>query len=389
MASELHSFANFVYQSPTQLCYGKGACEEIAKRHLIPEGARVMLLYGGGSIKKNGVYEEVHKYVTPVCEFQGIEPNPHAETCHKAVAMAKENKVDYFLAVGGGSVIDATKYIALAMEWTATDDTFDLFSRPKDIVPAKIPIGVVLTIPATGTETNNLFVVTHAGRKAKCLGCHDSIKPAFAIVDPCHSFSLPIQQVINGVIDSYVHVIEQYIGHYDVSEVVDRYCEATLKVITKAGPLTIQDPKSYKHRADFCLAATYALNGILGTGVNQCWAAHMIGHEVTTYYDVAHGASLAMTCPAVMRFHKEKNAKKLAQLAERVFGVQNATAQDGIDQTVKFFESIGGITHLSQRTPKCGPEHFEEIAVKFTKTPIGAHKDIFHDECIKILNDML
>ncbi|KAL7712735.1 alcohol dehydrogenase [Entamoeba marina] len=371
------TFSNFVFNSPTQLCYGKGACAEIKEKNLIPEGKRVI---------KNGVYEEVLKFVKPVCEFSGIEPNPAHETCIKAVKLAKENNIDFLLAVGGGSVIDGVKYIALAMEWDATPDPFDMFAKMELAKPAKAQIGVILTIPATGTETNNLFVVTNYGKKDKALGANDTVKPYFAVVDPCHSFSLPKNQVINGVIDSYVHVIEQYIGHYDSSSVIDGFCEAVMKTITTSGPKTIAEPDNYKHRADFCLAATYALNGLLGTGVQQCWAAHLIGHEVTTYYGAAHGASLAMTCPGVMRFNKEKNAKKLAQLAENVFGIKNATAQDGIDQTIKFFESVGGITRMSQNN--YGSEHFEEIASKFKGTKIGAHGDISYEEVMTILKDI-
>ena len=380
------TFANFIYQSPTILCYGKGATEEIEKKHLIPEGARVMLIYGGGSIMKNGVYDEVKKYVQPIVEFGGIEPNPGYETCMRAVKLAKENNIDFLLAVGGGSVIDGTKFIALAIDWVATEDPFDLFRQPQNIAKPHCKIGVVLTIPATGTETNNLFVITHYGKKAKVLGASDYVKPHFAIVDPVHSYTLPKNQVINGVIDSYVHVIEQYIGHYDSSAVVDRYCEGILKVIIESGPKTIADPTNYKHRADFCLAATYALNGILGTGVNQCWAAHMVGHEITTFYGVAHGESLAMSCPGIMRFHKEKNAKKLIQLAERVFGIQNATPEDGINCTIKFFESVGGKTRLSQWG--FGKEHFEVIAAHWKQIPIGAHKDIFYEQAKQILEDI-
>ncbi|EDR29350.1 hypothetical protein, conserved [Entamoeba dispar SAW760] len=161
----MNTFNNFIFQSPTILCYGKGASSEIEKKELIPKGARVMMIYGGGSIKKNGVYEEVKKYVKPIVEFGGIEPNPAHETCMKAVKIAKENNIDFLLAVGGGSVIDGTKYIALAMEWTATEDPFDMFTQMEKASAPKSKIGVVLTIPATGTETNNLFVVTIMERR--------------------------------------------------------------------------------------------------------------------------------------------------------------------------------------------------------------------------------
>nr|BAN41287.1 alcohol dehydrogenase, putative [Entamoeba invadens] len=384
----MSTFANFIYQSPTLLSYGKGCVSDIATHHFIPEGARVILLYGGGSIKKNGVYDEVKKYVTPVVEFGGIGPNPHYETCMKAVKVIKENNCDFLLAVGGGSVIDATKFIDLALDWTATADPFDMFNdgMMQKVTKPKAKIGVVLTIPATGTETNNLFVVTHFEKKAKVLGCCDYVKPHFACVDPVHSFTLPVNQVRNGVIDAYVHVIEQYIGHYDVSAVVDQFCEGIMRTLVHSGPLTVKDLHDYKSRADFCLAATYALNGILGTGVQQCWAAHLIGHEITTYYGAAHGASLAMSCPAVMKFNKEKNAKKLAQLAERVYGIKNATAQDGIDCTINFFKSVGGITTMTEN--KYDEQYIETIAEKFKGRKIGAHQDISYEEVKQIFKLM-
>ena len=379
---------NFVYYNPTILCYGKGACEEIAKRHLIPEGARVMMTYGGGSIKKNGVYEEVHKYVTPVCEFGGIEPNPHHETCMKAVAMAKEHKIDFLLAVGGGSVVDATKYIALAMEHTSTPDPFDILANPMTtkVAPAKAKIGVVLTIPATGSEMNIGFVITKMATQAK-KGClNPSVAPYFSVVDPCHTFSLPANQVRNGLCDAFVHVVEQYQGHFNVAYVVDEECEGVMRTLIRVGRQTMDEPTNYAVRMNFCYAATVALNNTLRVGVTQCWAAHYIGHELTTYYGVAHGESLVMTLPAVMRFYKEKNGDKYKQLAERVFGVKNATADDAIAGVVDWFKSLD--CKLKLREYGATKEHFATIAAKFKENKLGSWRDIDDVAVMSILEDL-
>ncbi|ELP88116.1 alcohol dehydrogenase, putative [Entamoeba invadens IP1] len=379
---------NFTYCNPVRLIYGKGATAEIEKQHLIPEGARVMMTYGGGSIKKNGVYEEVLKYVKPICEFGGIEPNPTHETCTKAVALAKENNINFLLAVGGGSVVDGTKYIALAMEHTFSDDTYDILLKASQfkVNPAKAKIGVVLTLPATGSEMNNGFVLSRKADNMK-LANHDfSLYPTFSIVDPCHTMSLPLNQVRNGITDSFVHVYEQYIGHYQMNAVTDAESEGVFKVIMNVAKTTMDDVHNYKARADFCYAATVALNYTLAVGIKECWAAHMIGHELTAYYGVAHGESLAMTTEGVMRFNKEKNAQKLIQMAENVYGIKNAKPEDAIEATEKFFKSIGNKTRLSEWG--FGKEHFEEIAQKFKENACGAHDDIDDVAVMKILNDI-
>jgi len=380
---------NFTYYNPVRLIYGKGALEEIKKQKLIPEGARVMMTYGGGSIKKNGVYDEVKKYVNPIVEFGGIEPNPTHETCVKGIQLAKENKIDFLLAVGGGSVIDGTKYIALGMEHTYSDDPFDILMKVRQFQynPAKAKIGVILTLPATGSEMNNGFVITRMKDHEKRASGHVSTYPTWSIVDPCFSMSLPENQVRNGLIDSFVHVYEQYIGHYQKNPVVDAEAEGVFRTIMEVAPKTLKDPKDYQARATFCYAATVALNYTLAIGVDQCWGAHMVGHEITSYYGLAHGETLAMTMPAVMRFNKEKNEKKLIQMAQNVFGIKDAKPEDAIEATEKFFKSIGGKTRLSEWG--MGDEHFEEIAKKFTGKPVGVHKDIDNEACMKILRDLL
>jgi len=272
---------NFVFFNPVRYIFGKGQCEQIAKQHLIPEGARVMLTYGGGSIKKNGVYEEVLKYVKPVVEFGGIEPNPTWETCNKAVQIAKENKIDFLLAVGGGSVLDGTKFISLAMEHTFSDDTYDILTKNTQfkVNPRRVGLGAVMTLPATGSEMNCGFVLSRKSTHDKFGFLHPSLYPNFSIVDPCHSMSLPDNQVRNGLIDSFVHCYEQYHCHYQCCSVVDEETEGVMRTIIRVSKKTLEDHNDYQARADFCYAATVALNDTLGCGVNQCWASHMIGHE--------------------------------------------------------------------------------------------------------------
>ncbi|EMD43946.1 alcohol dehydrogenase [Entamoeba histolytica HM-3:IMSS] len=379
---------NFTYYNPVKLIYGKGSCEEISKQQLIPEDARVMMIYGGGSIKKNGVYEEVKKYVKPVIEFGGIEANPTHETCSKAIALAKENQINFLLAVGGGSVVDGTKYIALGMEHTYSNDTYDIVMKAGQFKyqKAKAQIGVILTLPATGSEMNCGFVISRKSDNMKMAGQDVSVFPKWSIVDPCHSMSLPDNQVRNGIIDSFVHVYEQYIGHYQENPVTDGEAEAVMRTLMKVAPITLKDHYDYQARATFCYAATVALNYSLACGVEQCWGAHMIGHEITAYYGLAHGETLAMTMPGVMRFHKEKNAKKLIQMAQQVFGIPNPKPEDAITATENFFLSIGAKVRLSQWEK--GKEFFDQIAQKFDSRPCGVYKDIDSKACLTILNDI-
>ena len=378
---------NFIYHNTTKYIFGKGQTEQIAKLHLIPEGARVMMTYGGGSIKKNGVYEEVLKYVKPVVEFGGIEPNPSWETCNKAVQIAKENKIDFLLAVGGGSVVDGTKFISLAMEHTYSDDTYDILIKAGkfQVNPRKVGFGVILTIPATGSEMNCGFVLSRHATHEKYAFGHPSLYPDFSIVDPCHTFSLPLNQVRNGLTDSFVHCYEQYHCHYQMNDVADEETEGVMRTIMRVAPKTIADPKDYQSRANFCYAATVALNYTLAAGVSQCWAAHMLGHELTAYYGVAHGESLAITTPGVMRFYKEKCAKKYIQFGERVFGLKDPKPEDTIKAVEEWFKSIGMKTRLSEFG--FTKEHFEEISKKFDVRPCGFDKGIKSQEALAILND--
>nr|BAN39155.1 alcohol dehydrogenase 3, putative [Entamoeba histolytica] len=379
---------NFTYYNPVRLIYGKGSLDEIEKQHLIPEDARIMMTYGGGSIKKNGVYEEVLKHIKPIVEFGGIEPNPSHETCIKAIKIAKENKINFLVAVGGGSIIDATKYIALGMEHTYSDDPYDICLKGGKfkVNPAQAKVGVVLTIPATGSETNCWGVISRHADKLKLPFNNESVFPTWSIVDPCFTMSLPDNQIRNGLVDSFVHCIEQYIGNYHLNPVVEAETEGVMRTIIGVSHKTLENHQDYQARITFCYAATVALNMSLLCGVTLCGGAHAVGHELTSYYGLAHGETLAITTPGVMRFNKEKNAKKLIQMGEQVFGIKNSTPEAAIEATEKWFKSIGMKTRLSEWGK--GKEEFETIARKFEGNPAGAHKDIDYKGCLQILNDI-
>ncbi|KAH3761638.1 aldehyde reductase [Pelomyxa schiedti] len=346
---------NFVLCSPTRIVFGRGQIAKLST--LVPTDSRVMLVYGGGSIKANGIYAQVTAAVTPVCEFGGIEPNPSHETCMKAVALAKTNNVNFLLAVGGGSVIDACKYITCAMNWTASDDPYDIpvhwgfgFPNEKAYEPhAKCPIGVVLTLPAAGSEYNEGSVVSHLATKRKIPFAHPSCFPVFSILDPTVTFSIPPRQLANGLIDSFVHVLEQYLGHYQMGRLQDRQAEAILKSLIEVAPTVMAQRQDYAAAADFMWCASSALNGLISSGVKPCWAGHAIGHVMTAQYGLDHAQTLALTIPAIMKHQLSLRRNKYTQMAERVFNYHGAdAAEQAIVFVEEFFKSLGVHTRLSQ-----------------------------------------
>jgi len=374
---------NFVFYNPTRIYFGKGESIKIKNEYKGDE--KILLLFGGGSIKKNGIYDEVKKYVTFTEEFEGIEPNPTHETCMKVVKVCKEKGITHILAVGGGSVIDASKYIALAAEWNQTQDPYDICKGYPIQNPAKIKIGVVVTLPAAGSESNNCFVISHKGTHAKLPGLHNSVFPVFCIIDPCHSFSLPKRQILNGIVDTYVHIFEQYHCHYQCGAGQDRQAEGLALALMDCALKTIENPTNYEARADLCYISNQALNGVIKSGVCDCWAAHMIGHQITAFYDLDHGQTLAMTLPAVMKYYEKKNEKKYIQIAKRIFN--GKTAKDAVDGVENFFKKIGINTRLSEY--ELDDKHFESISKWFDKIPVGYDRSITSKEAMGILKSLL
>lgn len=341
---------NFQFCNPVNIVFGQGQISKLSK--LVPANTKIMLAYGGGSIFKNGVYDQVKEALTGynLIEFGGIEPNPHYETLMKAVEIVKKEKVGFILAVGGGSVLDGVKFIAAAAHWDGGDPWEFLLDR-KLLASSAVPIGSVLTLPATGSEMNATAVVTRVSTQEKMAFASPAVLPKFSILDPTVVFSLPQKQVANGVVDAFVHVIEQYLTYPANAQIQDRFAESILITLLEEGPKVLADRNDYDAAANFMWAATMALNGLIGVGVPQDWATHMIGHELTAFYEIDHARTLAIVLPGIMQVKRKNKKEKLLQYGERVWGITSGSDDEKIDaaiqKTVEFFESVGIPTKLS------------------------------------------
>jgi NADP-dependent alcohol dehydrogenase len=342
---------NFTYCNPVKIVFGKGTIAELSK--LVPAGAKVMMTYGGGSIKQNSVYDQVQKALAKwsVVEFSGIEPNPKYETCMRAVELARTEKVAFLLSVGGGSVLDGTKFIAAAVNFTRKDP-WDMTKMPMFVPANSLPLGCVLTLPATGSEMNPTAVISRESTGEKLVFSNPALYPKFSILDPETTFSLPPRQTANGIVDAFIHVMEQYLT-YDVdAPLQDRQAEAILLTLLEEGPKVMADPTNYNARANVMWAATNALNGSIGCGVPQDWATHIIGHELTALYGIDHAQTLAVVYPGTLMHMRERKRKKLLQYADRVWRLtredENTRMLEAIEKTDAFFRSLGVYTKLTE-----------------------------------------
>lgn len=345
---------NFELYNPTNYVFGKGQTEKLSK--LVPANAKILLVYGGGSIFKNGVYNQVKLALKDfeIVEFGGVEPNPRFETLLKAVEIVKKEKITFILAVGGGSVIDGVKFISGATHYEG---------NPIDILKNKvlftdlskvIPFGTVLTLPATGSEMNSGAVVTIEATQEKLVLGGSALFPKFSICDPTVVASLPKRQIENGIIDAFTHVMEQYLTYPTDALLQDRIAEGILQTLVEIGPSVVENPTDYKLASNFMWCATMALNGLIQKGVPSDWATHMIGHELTALYEIDHARTLAIIAPNLYRVMFDTKKDKLAQYGERVFNITgNSTdekANKAIEETVNFFHKMGMKTKLSQNT---------------------------------------
>jgi NADP-dependent alcohol dehydrogenase len=307
---------NFTYQNPVKVIFGSGSIASLSSE--IPREARVLVTYGGGSIKLNGVYDQVaaalkdHAWL----EFGGIEPNPTFETLMKAVEIVRREKITWLLAVGGGSVLDGTKFIAAAAVFPG--DTWDILTK-RPVLKAAVPIGTVLTLPATGSEMNGAAVISRQSTREKLVFIDPLAYPRFSVMDPQVTYSLPPRQVINGIVYTFVHTTEQYLTHPVGAHLQDRQAEAILNTMVEIAPDLLKAKPDYDSRATFMWTATNALNNLIGCGVPQDWATHMIGHELTALYNLDHGQTLAIILPQVLNHQFERKKAKLAQMYHRVW----------------------------------------------------------------------
>lgn len=374
---------NFTYKNPTEILFGRGMIAGIAGR--VPAGAPVLLLYGGGSIKRNGVYDQVklalgrHRLV----EFGGIEANPLYETCLAAVDVVKRESIGFILAVGGGSVLDAGKFIAAAARFAGADP-WDILRSGGRAVQAALPVGTVLTLPATGSEANGNSVISRRATREKLPFTSALSFPVFSVLDPETTYTLPPKQVRNGVVDAFAHVMEQYMTFPVGASLQDRMAESVLQTLVEVGPVTLAEPRNYEARANFMWSATLALNTLLSCGVPQDWATHMIGHELTAFYGLDHAETLAIVMPGVWQHKLEQKKAKLESYGRRVWNVASAGA--AIAKTETFFNSLGMPTRLKDYNIPAG-EAAVKISTRFAerKVTFGEHGDIDHVAAAAIL----
>ncbi|MCK7575541.1 MAG: alcohol dehydrogenase [Chromatiales bacterium] len=339
---------NFTFHNPTRILFGQGCIADMASE--IPTGARVLITYGGGSVVKTGTLDEVRRALAgfTLFEFGGIEPNPTYETLMRAVALAREERIDFLLAVGGGSVIDGTKFIAAAVPFAG--EPWDILARQAPVTAA-LPLGSVLTLPATGSEMNGGSVITRRSAQDKLFFISPLVFPRFSVLDPTKTYTLPPRQVANGVVDAFVHVMEQYLTYPVDAKVQDRFAEGLLLTLIEEGPRALAEPENYAVRANLMWTATLALNGLIGAGVPQDWSTHMLGHEITALHGLDHAQTLAIVLPAMLQVRRLAKRDKLLQYAERIWGLTEGDADQRIEaaiaRTRAFFESLQVPTRLS------------------------------------------
>jgi len=380
---------NFAYCNPTKIVFGKGVIAKI--NELIKPDAKVLLTYGGGSIKKNDVYRQVKAALKKrmVVEFGGIEPNPAYETLVKAVRLGRKKKIDFILAVGGGSVLDGSKFIAAAIPYK-NKNLWEIVDKRGQTVKSAVPLGTVLTLPATGSEMNAFGVISKLSTTEKLAFGSPHCYPKFSILDPQTTYSLDKKQLRNGIVDTFVHVAEQY-ATIDVSTPLqDRYAESIFKTLVDIAPAVMSGKKNYDIRAAFMWTATQALCGLLSCGVIGDWSTHDIGHEITAFFGLAHAETLAVVLPALWKYEINNKADKLAMLAQNVWGVKKGTkkqkAAAAIKHTVKFFNSLDMPTSLKDYN--ITRKDIEKVVDRFAQRGVsfGENSDIDAKAVRKILN---
>lgn len=376
------------YYNPTRIILGKGRIAEL-DQHISPQ-ARVLVLYGGGSVERNGTLDEVRQALGErhVSYFSGIEPNPSYETLMKAVEQVRSEQLDFLLAVGGGSVIDGTKFVAAAVNFTG--DAWDILLQGGSNVTSALPFASVLTLPATGSEMNNGAVITRTATHSKLPMFSPFVFPQFSILDPEKTFSLPTRQVGNGVVDAFVHLIEQYLTFPSNSPVQDRFSEGLLQTLIEIGETAVAEPDNYEVRANLMWVACLALNGLTAAGVPQDWSTHLLGHELTALYGLDHAQTLAVILPAMLQVRKQQKRAKLLQYAERVWGLREGSEEERMDaaiaRTRDFFERVGVRTRLQdyQLDADCIEPVLNQLRAN-GMTALGEHQDITPEDCREVL----
>jgi len=381
---------NFTYFNPTRIHFGRGQIAAIDKE--LPASARVLLLAGSGSIHSNGVYEQVRKALgaRPIVEFFGVEANPDYDTLMKAVLVCRKEKIDWILAVGGGSVLDGAKFVAAAVPYAG--DPWEILTTRGEKLQSALPIGSVLTLPGTGSEANGASVISRRSIREKLAFISPLAFPRFSVLDPETTMTLPERQISNGVADAFTHVIEQYLTFPARAAVQDRFAESVMRVLIDEGPMSVRNPRDYDARANVVWAATWALNGAIGAGVPQDWASHMIGHELTALHGIDHARTLAVVVPSLINVQRATKGAKLIQYGERVWGIREGSDDARIDAAIArtrgFYESLGLRTRLADYDVKV--DTAAEVAGRLKARgllKIGEREDITPEVVERILRE--
>ena len=379
---------NFEYKNPTKIIFGKNTIDKLTQE--IPADAKVLMLYGGGSIKKNGIYDQVKTALAKVdiVEFGGIPANPEYKILMDALKVIKDENITYLLAVGGGSVIDGTKFLSAAALYEGEEPWEMLKNKER---PSKgLPFGTVLTLPATGSEMNSGLVVSREETKEKLSMGGPALFPTFSILDPQVITSIPKRQLANGITDAFTHVLEQYMTYPAGGLLQDRFAESILQTLVEVAPTVVEDPTNYEAASNFMWSCTMALNGLIQQGVPGDWAIHMIGHELTALFGIDHARTLAVVTPSHYKYNFEAKKEKLAQYAERVWNVTEGSIDDkayaAIEKTEAFFHQLGIDTKLSDYT-KDYEGTAEEIAKRFTERgwKLGERQALLPEDAEKIV----
>ncbi len=383
---------NFDFYNPTRILFGQGRTADIDKH--IPTNAKVLVLYGSGSVKATGTLKEVLNALNQrqVLEFGGIEPNPSYETLMQAVDIVKTQEIDFLLAIGGGSVIDGTKFVAAASMYDG--DARDILKTRGAVIKKAMPFGTVLTLSATGSEMNNGGVVTQKSTQTKSAFFSVHTFPQFSVLDPTKTYTLPTRQIANGVVDAFVHITEQYLTYSVNALAQDRFAEGLLLSLIEIGEQALHQPQNYDIRANLMWIATLALNGLIGAGVPQDWSTHMIGHELTALYGIDHARTLAIILPAMLTVRKDAKRDKLLQFAQRVWHINEGSEDQqitlAISKTRNFFERLGIDTSLSAyNIPADDIKKIISQLQSHKMTALGEKREINLDVCHQVLTQCL
>lgn len=381
---------NFEFKNPTKIIFGKGEIHKLSKE--IPQNAKILMLYGGGSIKSNGIYDQVKSALSDfdLSEFGGIPANPEYSVLLDALKVIQEKNIDYLLAVGGGSVIDGTKFLAAASKYDG-DEPWDILTQKIRFFEGDaLPFATVLTLPATGSEMNSGYVISRRETKEKLSSGGPGLFPQFSIMDPEVIRSIPKKQIANGIADAYSHVLEQYMTYPTAATLQERIMESIMITLQEVAPKVLADEFDYDAAANFMWCCTMALNGLISKGVPTDWAVHSMGHELTALFGIDHARTLAIIAPSHYRFNMENKIGKLCQYADRVWNISGENAKEkaefGIKKMEEFFQGMGIPTRLSDYV-----EEYEGTAEKIQQSfaernwILGERKNIGPDEVLEIV----